>query len=626
MATTGTPARPTPIQSPSPDEPSTDEPSPDEPSPEAGRRIPPGTPQWRRGRRWRLHRPGTGQIVTTQVALAGLVATLGRSPLATLAATLLAAMLLTLTWCRVRQRWLHEWLPVGLGHLARRRKTTPTAGPAALLGLVDPGFIIHPAELAGAPAAVLDDPAGLVALLEIGDPADLLGDGARPLPSPASLLPAGAGQSPPVRLQLLLTGRTAPAVASGAGLAATSYRQLTDGRLAGWERAVLAVRVSRARGWPEEVLHRTLAGTVHRIIRRLRPLAVRPLGEQPTLRMLAEFAHLDRRGVRESWQAVRSGGLLQTTFRLSRWPTTDAAPQLVPQLLGLPATATTVSLDVGTDPPAGTGLTVRLSAVSAAELSAAAQALRRTVTAAGGAVQRLDGAHLSGLARTLPLALPGPPPTLPGGADLDLPYGSAGLMLGVNRHGSAVTVRLFRPESTRVMLVGGVRAAQLITLRTMALGAQVVVQTTRPHAWESFVRGAVRPGGTIPLLPPGRPLPGHPATPLAPMLVVHDAPSPPAGPRPGTAWQATLLVRDELIPADADALGRADLAVFQPLSPAEAAVAGTALGLGDSAQWLTRIRPDMVAVVNRRALRWALLAGTPIETQLIGHPVRDRCG
>ncbi|MCM0678608.1 type VII secretion protein EccE, partial [Micromonospora phytophila] len=109
---------------------------------------------------------------------------------------------------------------------------------------------------------------------------------------------------------------------------------------------------------------------------------------------------------------------------------------------------------------------------------------------------------------------------------------------------------------------------------------------------------------------------------LCPLLVVLDAGPTPADPEPGRPWQATLLVRDELTPADADALGRADLAVLQPLDQAEAALAGAALGLGGSAEWLTRIRDDMVAVVNRRALRWALLSPTPIESQLIGRPSR----
>jgi hypothetical protein len=67
-----------------------------------------------------------------------------------------------------------------------------------------------------------------------------------------------------------------------------------------------------------------------------------------------------------------------------------------------------------------------------------------------------------------------------------------------------------------------------------------------------------------------------------------------------------------------DVASRADLLVLQPLRPDEASLIGGALGLGEVAQWMTRIRPDMVGVVNRRAVRWAALAQTPIEAQLIG--------
>ncbi|WBB56137.1 type VII secretion protein EccE [Verrucosispora sp. WMMD573] len=567
---------------------------------------------------------------------ATLIAVPGRGLLATIATTLVAAALLTVTWCRVRRRWLHEWLVVGLGYLARRRLTSPHSGQAELLDLVDPHAVIRVVELGDGPAALLDDPGGLVALLEIGDPADLLGDGELSLPSPASLLPAETDQAPPVRVQLLLTGTPAPAVGAGGSAPAVSYRQLTDGQLAGRERAVLAVRVSRTRGWPEEALRHALAGTVRRIVRRLRPVTVRPMGEQPIRRVLAEFAHHDGRPLRESWQAVRCGGLLQTTFRLSRWPGGDAAT-LLPRLWELPATAVTVSLHTGTERPTAAGLLVRLAATTPTELSVAARQLRRTVAADGAAVERLDGGQLDGLAGTLPLALPGTPsPTGAGepereapigseGLARELPIGAAGLMLGVNRRGHAVTIRLFRPESTRLMLVGGVPAAQLVVVRAVALGARVIVQTARPPAWEPLVRGVGWPGGPVRLTPPDRPVAGEPGTPLAPVLVVLDAPAP-AGPRPGTAWHTTLLVRDVLTTADADALSRADLAVFQPLSPAEATVAGNALGLGDAAELLTRSRHDMVAVVNRRALRWALLACTAIEAQLIDARTLRRAG
>ncbi|MFF0718910.1 type VII secretion protein EccE [Micromonospora sp. NPDC003816] len=584
-------------------------------------------PQWSPRVRRRAYRPTVGQIVTTQVAAAMLVAAPGLGALPTTTAVLLAGALLVGAWGRARRRWLHEWLRLGTGYLVRRRRVRH---PTTLLDLVDPDAVVRPVEVAGFPAAAVDDPDGLVALLDVGDAADLLGAGARPLPPPAALLPTRAADVPPVRVQLLLTVTAAPAVAAGGGPVSTSYRQLTGGRLAGGERAVLAVRVMRVAGWPEEALRRALAGTVRRMVRRLRPLSVRPLGTQATLRMLAELAHHDGSTPRETWHGVRCGGLLQSTFALRHWPT-EPVGRLVSRLSALPVTATTVSLHADTEAPGRTELTVRLSTATPAELSAACRALEQVVATAGGVLLRNDGAHLHGFVNTLPLARPGRPvtrrrtPSTPPGADgpeATLPYGSAGLMLGTNRHGAPVTVRLFRPESTRVMLVGGLPTAQLLAVRAMALGARVVVQTTRPHAWEPFARGVGVPGRTIALLPPDRPAEGPAATPLAPVLVVRDAPPPPPGPRPGAAWQATLLVREELTPADADGLARADLVVLSPLSRAESAVAGGALGLGDAARWLARSRPDMVAVVNRRALRWALLAITPIEAQLIGAPLR----
>jgi hypothetical protein len=265
-----------------------------------------------------------------------------------------------------------------------------------------------------------------------------------------------------------------------------------------------------------------------------------------------------------------------------------------------------------------------LAADDAAALSLAEQALRRLVGGLGGEVRRLDGHQLPGFAATLPLVRAGLGPSVPVARldTVELPLGTAGLMIGVNRHGGPVVLRVFRPEATRVFLVGGVRAAQVLALRAMALGARVAVQTARPRAWEPFVRGVGVPGGAVAVLPPGRPPGGAAGSPLHPLLLVVDAGPVAADTAPGPGWQATVVVRDELTAADGDALARADLAVLQPLDRAGAALAGGALGLGGSAEWLTRIREDMVAVVNRRALRWARLSPTPVESQLIGPPHR----
>ncbi|MEU3452478.1 type VII secretion protein EccE [Micromonospora sp. NPDC006766] len=571
-----------------------------------------------------------GQVVAAQVAVAMLVAAAGRGVVVTAAALLSAMLLLPAAWIRLRGRWLYEWLLVGLGHLTRRRALPATSGAAAVLELVVPGAAVRPAELAGGPAALIEDADGMTALLEIGDPDDLLGTGPQPLPTPLSLLPPPGPESPPVRLQLLLSASPAPAPAAAAGAAGTSYRQLTDGRLAGRARAVLAVRMLRGDGWSDEELRRALSGTVRRIVRRLGPLTGRPLGGAAALRVVAELAHHDAGApVRESWPAVTVGGLPQTTWRLRRWPDPGTAHRLVPRLLALPATATTVSFCVGprigTDAaPAPIELTVRVAARSTTELSTAERALHRLAGDLGAEFRRLDGEHLAGLAATLPLAVAGGASTAAPAdlGSLELCLGESGVMVGTNRHGGAVTIRLFRPGATRLLLVGGVRAAQLVALRALALGARVAVQTTRPRAWEPFVRAVGTPGDAVPLIPPGRPVGGAPGSPLHPLLLVVDAGPAPSEVGPEAAWQSVLVVRDELTPADTAALARADLAILPPLTSDEAALAGAALGLGGSAEWLTRIRDDMVAVVNRRALRWALLSPTPIESQLVGRPGR----
>lgn len=566
-----------------------------------------------------------------------MIAAAGRGPFVLAAAVLAAVVLVFAAWARIRRRWLFEWIGVGLRYLGRRRALPAGTAPTALLGLADPGATILAADLDGDAAAVISDGYGLTAVLELGDPAALLADTPQSLPSPANLLPAAGPDTPPTRIQLLLTGAPAPAVSSGGGTAATSYRQLTEGRLLGHERVLIAVRVLRTEGWTDPDLRRALSGTVRKVRRRLAPLAARSLGERTIPVVLAELAHHDDQPVEETWSAIRLGGLVQTTFRLRRWPDlrAETARRLVPRLAALPASATTIAISAGPWPVSGTqsvpvDLTVRLASPDESMLGTAAHALRRLLATEGAVVRRLDGEQLDGLAATLPLGgggtgpLPSVHRLLPTTSveTLELPIGSAGLMIGTNRHGAAVTVRLFRAETTRVTMIGGVRAAQLLALRAMALGARIVVQTARPRAWEPFVRGASAPGETIALTPPGRAVSGPLATPLQPLLVVVDVGPVAADPSPGPGWQAVVVVRDELASVDLDALSRADLVVLQPLRPDEAALAGSALGLGPSAEWLTRIRDDMVGVVNRRTLRWAQLRATPIESQLIGPPSR----
>jgi len=485
-------------------------------------------------------------------------------------------------------------------------------------------------------------------VLELGDPAGLLTEEHPTLPSPASLLPPAGIEHPPVRIQLLFTGVPAPALRSGGGTPANSYRQLTGGRVLGHSRALLAVRVLHAEGFSEQDLRRALSGLVRKLPRRL-PVPARPLGEAATARIFAELGHHDGSGfAHETWPGLRLGGLTHATFRVyagtqardaagghrdhdGRGPDlrTEMSRRLVSRLLALPASATTVAVIAGPQPAAsGHDLTVRLAAPDAPSLHFAAESLGKLLAGERAHARRLDGEHREGLAATLPLGggalgVPGRRHEDPRLEGLELPVAASGLMLGCNRRGEPVVARLFRPEQTRALLVGGVRCAQLIALRAMALGARVVVQTARPQVWSPFVRGVALPGKSIAVIPPGRVVELPPGSVLHPLLVIVDVGPVGADVRPGAGFQATLVVRDDFSPADVDVATRADLLILQPLTPDEATLAGAALGLGEAAQWLTRIRADMIGVVNRRAVRWALLTPTPIEAQLIGPPDRD---
>jgi hypothetical protein len=223
--------------------------------------------------------------------------------------------------------------------------------------------------------------------------------------------------------------------------------------------------------------------------------------------------------VEERWSGLVVDGLHTACFRT---PPGDPGPPL-----GLPARAT-----VGLD---GDGTVVRLAAGSRDGLTAAADALRRAVPDA----VRMDGEHRTGLAATVPV-----PPWDASTLDRAVTVPAGGLVVGWDRHGRPVTVRLGRG-----VLVGGAHLAHLLAARA---GPHVTVHPDR--------------------------------------LVGVD-----------------LLIRDRLTAADRDLLTRADVVILSQLDEAGAALAGEALGLGTHAEWLTRLGTGLVGVVAGRSVRWARL-------------------
>ncbi|SNS18095.1 type VII secretion protein EccE [Actinoplanes regularis] len=674
----------------------------------------------------RLH-----QVITTQAAAAlVLVGAVVGGPTFLLTAVG-AALLLTLTWLRTGERWAFEWIVAALRFGIRRRAA------ATVLDLAAPGTQMTSADLPGGPGAMLADDFGLTMLLELGDPVGVLVEAQPELAAPWELLPADGRERPPCRVQLLLAGAPAPAITAGDGPVGISYRSLAGGPVLGHARAVLAVRVLRAEGWADEDLRGALTGLVRKLAKRLN---ARPLDRAAAVRTLTDLAYADPpAAVREEWTRLRAGELSQVTFQAR--PEAGAAPsaESMTRLLLLPVAATTVALTADLPGPESTdrpliSLSIRLTAPDPALLEMATGALHTLAAGERLRLRRRDGEHLQGLAATLPLGTSGDPPRAgpdwphgpsrwpsghhgtsasgsaagPQGSSrrrlspterfgrLVLPTGRAGVVVGRDRHGRPLQVRLFRPEPTQVMLVGGLQCAQLLAFRALAVGARVLVRTRRPQEWVPFARGTAAASDSILLAPPGHSVEMPPGAPLRPLLTVLDlrrAAGPSPGPitaqpsgvydvrprtnggigpaptrqevtasigraapgdrsgdgsgnasrtgngsgngngsrtgngngngREGRPWEATLTLRDEFRARDVATAVKADLVLLQPTGADQAELIGTTLNLGEVGRLLTRMRPGMIGVVNRQAVRWATLSPTPVEKVLIGDPSRS---
>ncbi|CAM4525390.1 type VII secretion protein EccE [Nocardia ninae] len=91
----------------------------------------------------------------------------------------------------------------------------------------------------------------------------------------------------------------------------------------------------------------------------------------------------------------------------------------------------------------------------------------------------LDGGHLDSSA-----ALSGPPAAM---ARFTVPVSGCGQVIGATEAGAGVAVPLFGPAVRRVEIVGSLRLTQLMVLRSVAVGAQVLVHSVRPDAWAHLI-------------------------------------------------------------------------------------------------------------------------------------------
>jgi hypothetical protein len=191
-----------------------------------------------------------------------------------------------------------------------------------------------------------------------------------------------------------------------------------------------------------------------------------------------------------------------------------------------------------------------------------------------------------------------------------------GLVIGVDRAQRPVPVRFFRPEPTRITLIGGAWAAHLIVFRALALGAYAFVTTDEPTAWRGVGERATGQADRVVVNMGDHRLP--PAGSAAqPVLVIGEGGAPAATDL--GAWQTQLTLVRDLDERGMAAAQDSSLVIAQRLGPGEAAFAAHALRLSSqNAQALQQIEDDMVAVLGPDGPEFVRIIPTDIERGYAG--------
>ncbi|ONI85727.1 hypothetical protein ALI22I_26815 [Saccharothrix sp. ALI-22-I] len=344
----------------------------------------PRRPERRRRNRF-ARRPDLVRIACWQLAVVAVARALGE-PWPTLLATTLAALaVLALTAIRVRGRLLGEiavracCFPLR----ARRRDLPAESRSEALIALLLPGSTVRTVQTGPGPVLVISHPGGLTAVVR--PRAD---HPVAPLPTPAALLPAAKEQRHSFGVQAVLhvgVRRDAP------------------------PRVWFAVHVDRTVEAPDDD---ELTVALRNGLRRVRRVLARAgvpadgLPEEAALAAVAALGHVTggRHEIRADWRYWRTGPVSQACYRLDGWDRVHEgirwrlAHDLLTRTAGVAATVT-----FGARTGAATGAVLRLAATTEAAVERAAAVVGDLCGHFDVHLVRLDGAHVSGVAASLPI-------------------------------------------------------------------------------------------------------------------------------------------------------------------------------------------------------------------------------
>jgi type VII secretion protein EccE len=240
----------------------------------------------------------------------------------------------------------------------------------------------------------------------------------------------------------------------------------------------------RRRGGGREGVLRTATTATQRVANRLTEAGLRPQtltasGIAAATNQLSDGVNLA--AVDETWETCREGQFRLSSFAVEPELLTTAGLGL---LWTVPSYSTTVCLSLREDTQHEL-IMVRGLARFDSDVGVPGHLPGLT---------HLRGLQFSALACSLPI----PPPARPvghwayGHRDSDLrevavPASGCGQVIGADEQGRAVALPLFGPQITRVDICGTLHLAQQVVLRSLALGARVLVHSRRPALWRDMV-------------------------------------------------------------------------------------------------------------------------------------------
>ncbi|WP_405722453.1 hypothetical protein [Streptomyces sp. NBC_01537] len=206
---------------------------------------------------------------------------------------------------------------------------------------------------------------------------------------------------------------------------------------------------------------------------------------------------------------------------------------------------------------------------------------------------------------------------------LSVPVGDDGVVIGVDPQNHPAVLGIARPTPLDVVVVGSMWIAQLVALRTVAVGARVAVETARPPAWAPMAQAAGGGQQSVTVHEVRQLAPQGPSV-TSPVLVVRDCGArPPRSLLAPSPWQSLLTLLPFLGPDAPRLLGRADLIGLQRLSPEETEVVTRVLRLPRQvAAALPTLGDNVLLWCTKDRQQFVMTQPTDAETGLLGAPRR----